>query len=365
MSKLVYLDLRDWIGLSRARLGRPGTADYADALEQLRSKVREDAVVLPLSFAHYTEMSHRIQNPSQRAEVALTMAELSRYIALTDRQVLLLDELTRSLATELGLDVVESRRPVTGFGFAHAFGQPPVVGRIVGEGVEEARAAAAEHAQAVIAGIEEGVGTGWRFRPSGKATDAFDLIEEAGNAAAQFITLRGPTDADLPAVQAYGYNPQSSRAVIERMHQREADLAIRLAEGTARRVRLDDIISARAMISDLGELWQKALAALRLPQKTMETLNGDAYRRILTNVPIIEVESAVRRGNFRNGSYRWSTNDIYDLSFLGAAVVYCHAVLTDKHNRMQLVSQGIDRKYETFMPRQVSEMTRWLRGTEG
>jgi hypothetical protein len=285
MPKLVYLDLRDWIGLSRARLGRPCTDDYADALGELRSKVREGAVILPLSFAHYTEISHRIQKPSQRAEVALTMAELSRYIALTDRQVLLLDELTRSLARELGLDVAERRPAVTGFGFAHAFGQPPVVGRIVGEGVEEARATAAEHAPAVIAGIEEGVGTGWQFHPSGKATDAFELIEEAGNAAAQFVALRGPTDADLTSVQAYGYNPQSSRAVIERMHERETDLAIRLAEGTARRVRLDDIISARAMFWDLGELWQKALAALDLPMTTIESLDRDAYRRILTNVP--------------------------------------------------------------------------------
>jgi hypothetical protein len=293
------------------------------------------------------------------------MEELSRYIALTDRQVLLLDELKRSLARELGLDVRVSRPPVTGFGFAHAFGQPPVVGRIVGKGVEEARATAAAHAQAVIAGIEEGVGTGWKFHPSGKATDAFALIEEAGNAAAQFVVLRGPTDADLPSVQAYGYDPQSSRAVIERIHEREADLAIRLAEGTARRVRLDDIISARAMYWDLGELWQKALAVLRLPLTTQESLNRDAYRRIISNIPIIEVESAVRRGNFRNGAYRWSTNDIYDLSFIGAAVVYCDAVLTDNHVRMQLVSQGIDRKCETFMPRQVSELTNWLRGSSG
>jgi hypothetical protein len=46
-------------------------------------------------------------------------------------------------------------------------------------------------------------------------------------------------------------------------------------------------------------------------------------------------------------------------------VVYCDAALTDNHVRMQLVSQGIDRKYETFMLRQVSELTRWLRGTAG
>lgn len=131
---------------------------------------------------------------------------------------------------------------------------------------------------------------------------------------------------------------------MERMHEREVDLAIRLAEGTARRVRLDDIISARAMFWDLGELWQKALAALHLPLTTIESLDRDAYGRIFTNVPIIEVESAVRRGNFRNGAYRWSTNDIYDLSFIGATVVSGDAVLTDNHVRMQLVSQGIDRK---------------------
>ncbi len=359
--KLIYLDLRDWIGLARARLGRPGSDAYGEALEVLRAKVREGTVVVPLSFAHYTEMSHRIKDPSQRAEVALTMEELSKYVALTDREVLLLDELGRSLARELGLQAPTGSQPATGFGFAHAFGRPPVTGRIVGNGVAVARATASEHAPTVIAGIEARVDTGWRFQPSGKAADAWELIEEAGNAAVQFAALRGPTDQDLPGVRAYGYNPESSRAVIERIHERETDLAARLANGTARKYRLEDIIAARAMYWDLREIWPKALAALGVSDRKIDSFDKAALSRIMSDVPIINVESAIRRGNFRNGSYRWTTNDIYDLSFIGPATVYCDAVLTDNHVRQQLVSQGMDRKYGTFMPRQVSELVAWLR----
>jgi hypothetical protein len=316
-------------------------------------------IVVPLSSTHYIEMS-RIKDPRQRAEVALTMQALSEYVALTSRELLLRDELRRSIASEFGKAYEAPSPAITGFGYAHAFGQNQVRGHITGN-LDQARRHADAAADRVIQGLETKMGYGWRFRPSGIAQDRLQLIEEAMNAAMQFGILRGPQDADIERLrQECGYRPEDSYAVTQAIENREAELARLLAEGEARRERLDDIIAARAMYWDLGDQWARASADLELPVRDVVELGKDTLSRIINGVPIIDVESALRRGNFRNGMYTWSTNDIYDLSFVGTAIVYCDVVLTDNHVRAQLLQQGVDRKYGTLMPRRIEDIAAWL-----
>jgi len=61
----------------------------------------------------------------RRADLALTMGELSSYTSLTSREVLLAYE-------ELGVKYCAPPPAITGYGFAPAFGEPPVTGRIHG-----------------------------------------------------------------------------------------------------------------------------------------------------------------------------------------------------------------------------------------
>jgi hypothetical protein len=101
MSALIYLGQLHWINLSRARLGREGTRVYADLLAELRAAVATGRVVVPLSFTHYFEVS-KIGAAQRRAELALTMAELSRYTTLTAREVLMRHEIPIVARTRAG-----------------------------------------------------------------------------------------------------------------------------------------------------------------------------------------------------------------------------------------------------------------------
>lgn len=355
MPKLLYLDLNHWIRLARARLGRPGSEMYQEALRRLRLLVAANALVVPLSSTHYIEIS-RIRDPKQRAELALTMEEISQYAALTSRGVLLRDELRRSMASEFHVRFNAVPPDTIGFGYSHAFGQGDIRGRITGN-LDAARRHAERTAEDFIRRIDAGMGYGWRFKPSGRARDKLELIEEAANAAMQFAILKGPRDEDLERLRRdYGYGPEQSYAVTQEIEKREAELARLLAQGEARMERLDDIIAARAMYWDLGDAWIPASRDLGLPPRELVEIGKEPLTRIINGTPIIDVESAVRRGSFRNGSYTWTINDIYDLSFVGPAVRYCDVVMTDNHVRAQLVQQGVDRKYETALPRRVDDL---------
>ncbi len=330
---------------------------YSDLLKQLRAAVVAGRVAVPLCSTHYIEMS-RIKDPNQRAAVALTMGELSKYIAFTSRERLLAYQVRRSIAAEF--DVSYDTQPaIFGHGFAHAFGQPPVVGRLKGDRATVARFIE-EHGEEFIARLAEFVGGGWTFVPSGRAANRVKLFYEATDAVLQFVMLRGPTDEALPDLLKLGYSPQESYDVTERIAKREAEMATLLAEQPASKRRLDDIIAARAMYWDVGEEWIPAMTELGVAVRRLEDIGKAALHRILDGVPIIAVESALRRGNFRNGSYEWSTNDVYDIGFIGAAVSSCDVVLTEKHVQTQLTQQGVNHRFDVAILRRPKELTDWI-----
>jgi hypothetical protein len=359
---LVYLDLNHWVNLTRARLGRSGTAAHRELLDELEPAVAAGRVTVPLSGTHYIELS-RIRDPRQRAEVALTMGGLSRYAALTWRGDLLRHQLRQALAKELGVDYSMPDPARTGHGFAHAFGQPPVVGRLRGDPAAIA-AFVEHHGHDFIDRLANFAGYGWRFTPSGRSRTASELLHEATDAVTQFIMLRGPGDEDVKRLASgYGYRPEASYEVTDRIARREAELASALAAKPGDKRRLDDIIAARALFWDLNELWIDAFAALKTPLVTFEQIGKPGLERILDGIPVVIVESAVRRGSFRNGAYRWSTNDVYDISFLGTAVSLCDVLLSEKHVQTQLIQQGIDRRYGVRVLRRPEELTEWLRSS--
>jgi len=127
MPKLIYVDLNHWVGLGKARLGHTDAGAYVDALTELRSAVASRRAVVPISSTHYMEIS-RIASAQRRADLALTMGELSRYVALTPRETFLRYQFRRSLAHELKTSYAGPPPDVTGHGFAHAFGQYTKIG---------------------------------------------------------------------------------------------------------------------------------------------------------------------------------------------------------------------------------------------
>ena len=360
MPELIYLDQLHWINLSRARLGREGTQVYASLLAELRAAVASGRVVVPLSFTQYFEVS-KIGQAQRRAELALTMADLFRYTALTARDVFMRHEFRRSLASELGAAYRTPQPTITGYGAGHAFGVGIGKGRFRGD--PQALDQAAARVDEFIPRLEQHTGFGWRFIPSGAATTPLELMNEAADAHAQFRMLMGPADKQDPELLKLGFNPSSAYDVVERIKEREADLAAQLAADPVWKRRLDDIIEARALFWDLNEDWYSAVIDVWPRLVTIEELGWERLHRIICGIPIVDIESAIRHANFATGDHRWTTNDIHDLGFAGPAVTYCDVVLTERHLKAQLERQGIDRKYGTKVISRPEDLVAHLRAS--
>ena len=182
--------------------------------------------------------------------------------------------------------------------------------------------------------LEELAGYGWRYRAAATG-DPLERLQDAIARATEFAMLRGPGDDDLPHLRELGYDPGRAAAILENIRTREAELAAYLTAEPATPERLAEYISARAWVWDLGDDWNAALADAGLGGMTIEEVGRERIHAVVAGVPIVVVESAVRQGRFRNGQYRWERNDIFDIGFIGHAVVYCDAVLTDKDVRRQ------------------------------
>ncbi len=356
--ELIYLDQLHWINLSKARLGQEGTGAYADLLTELRLAVSSGRVVVPISFTHYFEVSE-IARADRRANLALTMGELSKHVALTSRDDFLRYEFRRSLAKELGSAYTAPQPATTGYGAGHAFGLGGGKGRFRGD--PEALDQFAEMADDFIPRLEQHTGYGWKFVPSGAATTPLELINEAADAHVQFRLLMGPTDKQDPELLKLGFNPAAAYEVVENIKRREAELANQLAAEPQWKPRLDDIIEGRALYWDLDEDWYPAVTDVWSRAVTIDEFGKERLRRIIRGIPIVDIESAIRHANFATGDHQWTTNDIHDLGFAGSAVTYCDVVLTERHLQTQLVRQRIDRKYGTAIFRSPQELTAYLR----
>jgi hypothetical protein len=355
---LIYLDQLHWINLSKARLGQEGSEVYADLLVELREAVAAGGAVVPISFTHYFEVS-RIASAQRRADLALTMGELSKYVALTPREVFLRYEFRRSLAKELGSSYTTPQPAITGYGAGHAFGVGSGKGRFRGdpEALDEAAAKVGEF----IPRLEQETGYGWKFVPAGAASTPLELLNEAADANAQFRMLMGPADKQDPELLKRGFNPGKAYEVTENIKRREEDLANQLAAEPQWKRRLDDIIEGRALYWDLNEEWFPAVSDVWRRVVTIQEFGMERLHRIIDGIPIVDIESTIRRANFATGNHKWTTNDIHDLSFAGAAVTYCDVVLAERHLHTQLVHRGVGRKYGTAIFRRPEELIEHLR----
>lgn len=358
MPELIYLDQLHWINLSKARLGQEGTDVYAELLKELRAAVSSGRAVVPISFTHYFEVSE-IARADRRANLALTMGELSKYVALTPREVFLRHEFRLSLAKELGISYTAPPPATTGYGVGHAYGLGSGKGRFRGD--PEILEQAAKTVDENIPRLEQDTGYGWRFVPSGAATTPLELLNEVADARVQFGLLMGPADKQDPELLKLGFNPAKAYEVIENIKRREEDLANQLAAEPEWKGRLDDIIEGRALFWDLNEDWARAVTDVWPRVVTIQEFGWQRLHRVLRGIPIVDIESSIRHANFRNGSHKWTTNDIHDLSFAGAAVTYCDVLLTEKHLHTQLVHEGVGRKYGTAIFRRPEELTEHLR----
>jgi hypothetical protein len=203
------------------------------------------------------------------------------------------------------------------------------------------------HAQKAIAVAEELVGGGWHYSGARDIPDGREQIEAVFNEATEYILLRGPRPEDVDRLRSeYGYGPEGAIAMVERIAEREQQIADSLRNDEDLRRRVDDVVAGTTYAYDLmPEVLSTALKELGCTWDDFAKLGKVAMRAILIDTPILQVEGALRRGNLKDGFYTIKRNDIYDLAALGVAVVYCGIVGTDGSAVHRLKVGGVDSKY--------------------
>jgi hypothetical protein len=180
--RLVYLDLNHWIYLAQAATGHRDGARYRDALELLWRLA--DDVVIALAAVHYMEMAG-ITDPRQRFDVAAVMEELTGFACV----------MPNSTVIKLELEAALAQITATGERFA------PI--SLIGRGVLQAFG---RQGDLRIRSSEGDVTpTARQTWPGGP--EEFDAWKQDAERQLDRMVLRGPTDAEAPALRASGWDP--------------------------------------------------------------------------------------------------------------------------------------------------------------
>jgi hypothetical protein len=97
----VYLDLKDWVALAKARIGRPEFHHDRLALETLRTATESGEVIVPLSATTYMEVE-RITSLRQRTDLANVISEISGFVTITGRSIATDHQVQTALAARFG-----------------------------------------------------------------------------------------------------------------------------------------------------------------------------------------------------------------------------------------------------------------------
>jgi hypothetical protein len=336
--ELVYLDMNHWIHLAQAATGHPNGAAHLEALETCKAARASNTALFPLAAAHYFEMA-KIKDPRQRRDVAAVMEELSSFATLLDRTTVMGVELRAALDAVTG-------RP-----------GPTITVALLGRGI----------------GPAFGMRGGLRVRDANgeDVTDEFVAVGDnasaltSANLSLERAMLAGPEDKDLAALAERGYDPLAAFKVAQRRADQEEGMRARLDEDPRwRRGRIYDVVAAYEMSNELldplekacaerGYLWQDVLSE-------RETL-----RRFTRSMPSTEVAIVLKATRHRDGTLRWTPNDITDVDALSLAVPYCDVVVTEKFAHHILVASGVAKRMSTVVLRSTSQLAAHFAGVRG
>lgn len=309
--RVVYLDLNQWIMLSKAMAGHHDGARYQDALDICVSAVNGGSVVFPLSDSTYGEVA-KIGQHRQRRALREVMETLSDYYVVMSRPDIAAHEVECLLDDVLG----PSQSPVNTMdyldrGVARAFGM------VGGFRVYD----------------ESGTDTTEQLRaayPDGP--EAFDALVSATELMLQRSVLDGPATAEEETeLRKRGWKPGGASHVAEKRMLQEVEQAARFSTSDLRwrKDRIRDVITLRELLIELDDTLSRGLADRGADLGDLGSTIEDR-RDMFDSLPSLDVAVTIKASYHRNLSHRWTVNDIYDIDAMGSTVPYCDIVVTDR-----------------------------------
>lgn len=182
----------------------------------------------------------------------------------------------------------------------------------------------------------------------------------------QLVT--GPEDHHDPELRSFGYTLDVWRNMLEQRAEQERYLARKLDEDPKlRRGRLRDVVNAREMNIELGEVLAKMTTVMHTSIGSLLGLDVLSDQESRTRVrdftdrmPSTRVVTSVKERYHRDGRQEWTTNDIQDIDALAIAVPYCDAVFADGAARTSVEQAKELRVFETCLPRSPRQLAKWL-----
>ncbi len=317
----VYLDLKDWVALAKARLGRPEFPHDRAAYEAMRAAATADQLVVLLSATTYQELS-RITSLRQRGDLADVIAEIGGFATITGRSVATRHQALAALAVRYG-------------------GPEPWPVRPLSIGIQFATG---DQRSLVLRGRDGA--------PPDLPPAVVREVEIGGRALLEYMMARGPDPGDLPALRAYGYHPEAVVQVEQDRLKREEQLAAMLRDGTAARGRLGDPVHARYLFWELDSHLRVGLDQYGIDGNDFFANGKDWLTAFLDDIPAAAITMTLTEKEFRNADKTWKANDLRDADAMSAAIPYCDVVLTDKYAAAQLArSPAVTRLGTLVLPR--------------
>ena len=325
----VYLDLKDWVALAKARLGRPEFAQDGLAYQIFRTATAAGQVIVPLSATTYQELS-RISSLRQRTDLANVIAEISGFVAITGRSVATKHQVNTALAARFG-------------------GPEPAPLLPLGIGIQFATG---DQRRLVLRGRDDG--------PPGMPIALMREVEDGGRALLEYMMARGPEPDDLAQLRAYGYRPEAVEQVEQDRLMREKQLATMLRDGTTSRDRLGDLVHARYLFWELRDQLRIGLDQRGIDINEFFANDKDWLTAFLDDVPSAAITMTLTEKGFRNADKKWKGNDLRDADAMSAAIPYCDVVLTDKYAAAQLARSPAVARLGTLVLRSLRELNERL-----
>ena len=338
-ARIVYLDLKDWIAFAKVVSGHKHGDKHREVFGLCQRAVDSGAVVMPLSFATYTELMNR-KSHRQRQDICTAIELLSDgYQTILSEFVLGVLELNTALY-ERGIRDHLSSKPVPYIagGVAHATGRW-VTPRIIDE-----------------TGSDVTAQTLPTLHPTVQAIFGEDRI-------AQMLShdaIAGPSDEpEEEELRSSGWNPESIAQAYETIAASENAFAASLAEEEHqpdlrrgeqydwRNARIRDGVAAR-------ELMDRVLPCLKhLGVSPFDVFNFDnspealqRNRELTDCLPTFDVAVTLKH-SLHHDKRHWKVNDVFDITALTVALPYCDVVCTDKGMRHHIDKTGIAQRLQT------------------
>lgn len=334
--KVVCLDKNMWIMLAQAATGHPKGHTWKDALAACRLARQRGTAIFPLSNSTYVEVS-KIRDPRQRQHLATLMEVLSGFESLINPLLLKRIEMDAVLDADAGTPASGRAVPRLGPGVGFAFGRA-IRPRIHNTATDE------DITSMFLDEVPEGAEL---------LSSATLMMERA--------VLVGPSDAEVPALRALGWDPGAAWNVAEERAAEERGQAARFDERVGnywRRGRLRDVIGAREILIEFGPVI-KDVVAERGPD-TLDSWFDRKYRlrSLVRAMPpsevSVEMKTALHRDAVR--ARRWSPNDVIDIDMTSLAVPYCDVMVTEQHVHHVITTAHLGDRMGTVMLRDLRDL---------